>query len=110
LHPEIHQWDAYDRSYDRDIPVVEAFSALENYLAMSGCDRYTGSTELMIVPGYRFRIVKGMVTNFHMPQSTLLMLVAAFIGQDWKVAYEYALQHDFRFLSYGDACLFFRRK
>jgi S-adenosylmethionine:tRNA ribosyltransferase-isomerase len=64
----------------------------------------------MIVPGYRFRIVQGMVTNFHLPKSTLLLLVAAFIGQDWKVAYEYALQHDFRFLSYGDACLFFRRK
>jgi S-adenosylmethionine:tRNA ribosyltransferase-isomerase len=63
----------------------------------------------MIVPGYRFRIVKGMITNFHMPQSTLLLLVAAFIGEKWKVVYEYALQHDFRFLSYGDACLFFRR-
>jgi len=109
-HPEIHQWDAYDPTYDRDIPYPEALSALAEYLVKTGCDRYTGGTELMIVPGYRFRIVKGMVTNFHMPQSTLLLLVAAFIGQDWKVAYEYALQHDFRFLSYGDACLFFRKE
>ncbi len=109
-HPEIHQWDAYDPSYDMDIPCMEALSALANYLVTTRCDRYTGGTELMIVPGYRFRIVKGMITNFHMPQSTLLLLVAAFIGPDWKVAYEYALQHDFRFLSYGDACLFFRRK
>lgn len=109
-HPEIHQWDAYDPIYDRDIPCKEALSALANHLAITGYDGYIGGTELMIVPGYRFRIVKGMVTNFHMPQSTLLLLVAAFIGPDWKRAYEYALQHDFRFLSYGDACLFFRRK
>jgi len=109
-HPEIHQWDAYDPIYDRDIPCKEALSALTNHLAITGCDRYTGGTELMIVPGYRFRIVKGMVTNFHMPQSTLLLLVAAFIGKEWKVVYEYALQHDFRFLSYGDACLFFRKE
>jgi S-adenosylmethionine:tRNA ribosyltransferase-isomerase len=110
IHPEIHQWDAYDPGYDKDIPCMEALSALENYLAGNGYARYTGATALMIVPGYRFRIVQGMVTNFHLPKSTLLLLVAAFIGQDWKVAYEYALQHDFRFLSYGDACLFFRRK
>jgi S-adenosylmethionine:tRNA ribosyltransferase-isomerase len=108
-HPEIHQWDAYDPSYDKDIPCTEALSALADYLAKTGCVRYTGGTALMIVPGYRFRIVKGMVTNFHIPQSTLLLLVAAFIGENWKVVYEYALQHDFRFLSYGDACLFFRR-
>ena len=109
-HPEIHQWDAYDPGYERDIYCAEALSALADYLVKTGCDRYTGGTELMIVPGYRFRIVKGMITNFHMPQSTLLLLVAAFIGIDWKVAYEYALSHDFRFLSYGDACLFFRRE
>jgi S-adenosylmethionine:tRNA ribosyltransferase-isomerase len=109
-NPGIHQWDAYDPTYDRDIPCIEALSALANHLASTGYKRYTGGTELMIVPGYRFRIVNGMVTNFHMPQSTLLLLVAAFIGPDWKLAYEYALQHDFRFLSYGDACLFFRRK
>ena len=108
-HPEIHQWDAYDPSYDKDIPCKEALSALADYLAKTGFHRYTGGTALMIVPGYRFRIVKGMVTNFHMPQSTLLLLVAAFIGENWKAVYEYALQHDFRFLSYGDACLFFRR-
>ncbi len=109
-HPEIHQWDAYEPGYDIGIPSMEALSALANYLVMTGSEKYTGGTELMIVPGYRFRIVDGMVTNFHLPQSTLLLLVAAFIGPDWKSAYEYALQHDFRFLSYGDACLFFRRK
>jgi S-adenosylmethionine:tRNA ribosyltransferase-isomerase len=64
----------------------------------------------MIVPGYHFKIVDGMVTNFHMPQSTLLLLVAAFIGPEWKLLYQYALENDFRFLSYGDACLLFRRE
>ena len=61
----------------------------------------------MIAPGYTYRIVKGMITNFHQPQSTLLLLVAAFVGNDnWRRLYDYALDHDFRFLSYGDACLF----
>ena len=65
-----------------------------------------GTTQLMIVPGYKYRIIKGMITNFHQPQSTLLLLVAAFIGDDWKKVYNYALENDFRFLSYGDSCLF----
>ena len=66
----------------------------------------SGTTQLMIVPGYKYRIIKGMITNFHQPQSTLLLLVAAFIGDDWKKVYNYALENDFRFLSYGDSCLF----
>jgi len=109
-HPEIHQWDAYDPGFDKDIPCSLALNALADYLDRTGSDSYTGATQLMIVPGYRFRIVNGMVTNFHMPQSTLLLLVAAFIGPEWKTAYEYALEHNFRFLSYGDACLFFKRE
>ena len=61
----------------------------------------------MIAPGYTYPIVKGMITNFHQPQSTLLLLVSAFVGNDnWRKIYDYALDHDFRFLSYGDACLF----
>lgn len=107
--PEVHQWDPYEPDFNRNIPVAEALSTLAAYLEKSGYDRYTGATELMIVPGYRFRIVQGMITNFHMPQSTLLLLVAAFIGPKWKTAYEFALRHEFRFLSYGDACLFFRK-
>jgi S-adenosylmethionine:tRNA ribosyltransferase-isomerase len=108
-HPEIHQWDAYTSIYNKNIPCSEALSALANYLEKTGSKTYTGDTALMIVPGYRFRIVEGMVTNFHMPQSTLLLLIAAFIGHSWKTVYQYALEHDFRFLSYGDACLFFRK-
>ena len=109
-HPEIHQWDSYNSIYDKNIPRPEALSALANYLEKTRREVYTGDTALMIVPGYRFRIVEGMITNFHMPQSTLLLLVAAFIGQSWRSVYQYALEHNFRFLSYGDACLFFRKE
>ena len=62
-------------------------------------------TRIIIAPGYRYRIVKGMVTNFHQPRSTLLLLVSAFTGGDWRPIYDYALANSFRFLSYGDACL-----
>jgi S-adenosylmethionine:tRNA ribosyltransferase-isomerase len=64
-------------------------------------------TQLLITPGYQFKIAKALVTNFHQPQSTLLLLVAAAIGEDWKKCYQYALENDFRFLSYGDANLLF---
>ena len=109
VHPKVNQWDAYDERYSKGISYIEALTALTEHLIRTGRDQYNGETALMIVPGYSFRVVEGMITNFHMPQSTLLLLVAAFIGQEWKGAYEYALSHNFRFLSYGDACLFFRR-
>lgn len=67
------------------------------------------STQIMIVPGYRFRVASSLITNFHQPQSTLLLLVSAFIGERWKEVYDYALAHDFRFLSYGDSSLLFRQ-
>ena len=105
--PEIRQWDPYDPAMVQDIPAGDSLHALADYLEKNQMTGYSGNTELMIVPGYRFRMVRGMITNFHLPQSTLLLLVAAFIGPRWKEAYEYALQHNFRFLSYGDACLFF---
>ena len=63
------------------------------------------STQIIIVPGYEFKVVKAMVTNFHQPQSTLLLLVSAFVKGDWRKIYDYALAHDFRFLSYGDSSL-----
>lgn len=66
------------------------------------------STSIIIVPGYQFRIIDGMVTNFHQPQSTLLLLVGAFIGNDWRNVYDYALRNNFRFLSYGDSNLYLR--
>ena len=91
-------------------PAITPQQALQNiveYLDRHNASDYLGSTQLMIAPGYTYRIVKGMITNFHQPQSTLLLLVAAFVGNDnWRKIYDYALNHDFRFLSYGDACLF----
>jgi S-adenosylmethionine:tRNA ribosyltransferase-isomerase len=68
-------------------------------------DRLTARTQIIITPGYRIKIANGLVTNFHQPQSTLLLLVAACIGSNWKKVYEYALENNFRFLSYGDGCL-----
>ena len=105
--PCVGQWDVYDEKYSHNFSTESALQALEQYLDKHKLTAYSGSTQLMIVPGYQFRLVNAMITNFHMPQSTLLLLVAAFIGPDWKKIYEYALNKDFRFLSYGDACLFF---
>ena len=69
-----------------------------------------GSTQLMIAPGFEYRIVNGIITNFHQPQSTLLLLVAAFVGEDkWKELYDHALAGGYRFLSYGDGCLFLKK-
>ena len=65
-------------------------------------------TQILIAPGYKFRIIKGLITNFHQPQSTLLLLVAALIGEDWRKVYDYAMKNEFRFLSYGDGSLLWR--
>jgi len=91
------------------IPTKRALQHIVDYLDRHQADTYMGSTQLMIAPGFEYRIVNGMITNFHQPQSTLLLLVAAFVGQDkWRGMYDYALEHGFRFLSYGDAQLLLR--
>ncbi len=100
------QFDPY-RDNNNALPSAE--EALRNILAHMQRHRLEylpGSTQLMIVPGYQYRIINGMVTNFHQPRSTLLLLIAAWLGDRWKEIYDYALAHDFRFLSYGDSCLF----
>ena len=79
--------------------------ALLSYMDANDLDVLHASTQIIIVPGYRYRIVERMITNFHQPQSTLLLLVSAFIGDDWHRVYDYALSHDFRFLSYGDSSI-----
>ena len=89
-----------------DIDPAEAINAIENYIKCNKTECINASTSLMIVPGYQFRIVNELITNFHQPNSTLLLLVSAFIGNDWKIAYQHALDNDYRFLSYGDACFF----
>lgn len=99
----IEQWEPYDTH-----PTISPVSALQNivdYLDHNGLSSLHGSTQIIIAPGYEYKIVKMLVTNFHQPQSTLLLLVSAFVHGDWKRIYDYALGHDFRFLSYGDSSL-----
>jgi S-adenosylmethionine:tRNA ribosyltransferase-isomerase len=82
-----------------------ALGALSNWMDQNSLTRLIAKTQIIIAPGYRFKIIDGLVTNFHQPQSTLLLLVAAITNGQWKPMYDYALQNDFRFLSYGDGCL-----
>jgi S-adenosylmethionine:tRNA ribosyltransferase-isomerase len=99
----VHQWQPYEM--DSKVSAEEALSTLAAWLRENGAQRLVTRTQLLIAPGYRFRIAKGLVTNFHQPRSTLLLLVAAFVGAGWRDVYRYALDNDFRFLSYGDGCL-----
>lgn len=100
----IKQWQPYEKT--TSISSKEALQTIINFLDATNQDYIEGETELIIVPSYKYRIINGIVTNFHQPKSTLLLLVSAFIGEKWKEIYDYALKHDYRFLSYGDACLF----
>lgn len=102
---QIDQWTPY-KIYDTLLDKNEAIDIVLEWMAQKGLEHVTGATRLMIVPGYQFRFANGMITNFHQPRSTLLLLVSAFIGEKWKEAYQYALENQFRFLSYGDSCLF----
>jgi S-adenosylmethionine:tRNA ribosyltransferase-isomerase len=107
---EISQWEPYQYQHTMEIPVREALTAVIGHCRRNHTDHVEGYTQLMIVPGYQYRIPGIMVSNFHQPKSTLLLLVAAFIGDEWKTVYDYALKHGFRFLSYGDSCLFYRKR
>lgn len=103
---EVPQWSPYTESGSApEISVEDALKAIVDHLEARGEDTFIASTRIIIAPGYRYRVVKGMVTNFHQPRSTLLLLVSAFTGGDWRPVYDYALANSFRFLSYGDACL-----
>ena len=106
-HGELPQWYPYDNSHPH-LTTAEALKSLADYLRANGQQELVASTRIIIAPGYDYRIVDGMVTNFHQPQSTLLLLVSAFIGPQWHELYNHALNSDYRFLSYGDACLFFK--
>lgn len=101
---EITQWEVYDRK-GKEIPAKEALSALLEWMKANNMDRLVTRTQILIAPGYQFRIINGLITNFHQPQSTLLLLVAALIGEEWRNVYEYAMNNEFRFLSYGDGSL-----
>jgi S-adenosylmethionine:tRNA ribosyltransferase-isomerase len=100
----IGQWELYD--IPADFMAQQVLDTLIEYLDQRGEQSIKAATQIMITPlGYRFRIVNRIVTNFHQPKSTLLLLVSAYVGNDWHKIYDYALANDFRFLSYGDSSL-----
>ena len=103
----VNQWEPYQLPapvYSRP----ESFRALSAYLHQHHLTELSSSTQIIIVPGYEFRVISGMVTNFHQPQSTLLLLIAAFLGDDWRKIYDHALEQHYRFLSYGDSNLYLK--
>lgn len=102
----VKQWQPYETALETAAtPAVDALQAIIAYLDRHHMETLHSSTQIIIAPGYEYRIVKAMVTNFHQPQSTLLLLVSAFLHGDWRKIYDYALAHNFRFLSYGDSSL-----
>ena len=108
---ELGQWEVYEEPLrSNTIPAAAALNALLDWLRQNNLTKLFTQTKILIAPGYQFRLINGIVTNFHQPQSTLLLLVAAVVGDDWKKVYEYALQNNYRFLSYGDGCLLFINK
>ena len=102
----INQWLPYDTADQcTDINSTDALQAILRWMDTNGCNALHTTTQIIIAPGYKYHIVERIITNFHMPQSTLLLLVSAFVGDDWKRIYSYALDNDFRFLSYGDSSI-----
>ncbi len=104
---DVGQWVPYEREYTYSLK--ESLDAIIAYLQSHGLEELKVGTRIIIVPGFRFRLVDILVTNFHQPESTLILLVSAFVGGDWRRIYDYALANGFRFLSYGDSSLLFRR-
>ncbi|MEN9549735.1 MAG: hypothetical protein RIR12_2326, partial [Bacteroidota bacterium] len=100
----LSQWEAYALA-EKNVSVDEALNALLKFMETNKLERLITKTQILIAPGYSFKIISGLITNFHQPQSTLLLLVAALIGEDWRKVYQYALENNFRFLSYGDGSL-----
>jgi S-adenosylmethionine:tRNA ribosyltransferase-isomerase len=103
----ITQWEVYEELAAYKVPAHESLKAVLKWMKQQHMERLITQTQIIIAPGYDFNIISGLITNFHQPQSTLLLLVAALIGKDWEKVYRYALENDFRFLSYGDGCLLF---
>lgn len=104
---DVDQWAPYAREYQYTLS--EALDGIINYLQNNNLTELKVGTRIIIVPGFTFRVTDMMVTNFHQPESTLILLVSAFVGGDWRTIYDYALGHDFRFLSYGDSSLLYKR-
>jgi S-adenosylmethionine:tRNA ribosyltransferase-isomerase len=104
----VHQWDAYE--LDQHISVKTSLESLLNWMQKNNLQRLITKTQLLIAPGYKLRIVDGIITNFHQPKSTLLLLIHSFVGDDWRNIYNYALNNQFRFLSYGDGSLLWKNE
>lgn len=104
--PDLSQWEAYQMN--SKMTYGQAMETVLDYMQKNGLDAFSARTSMMILPGYQIKSAKALVTNFHQPKSTLLLLVSAFIGSDWKKVYTFALGNNFRFLSYGDSSLLFR--
>ena len=100
----VKQWMPYDEANNR-LSVKEALQNLIDYLDRRKATKLVTATQIIIAPGYTFKIVNGMITNFHQPKSTLILLISAFVNGNWRPIYDYALSHDFRFLSYGDSSI-----
>ena len=98
------QWDVYEKNWP-SLSLEESFEKLISYARSNGLNGIVGSTELIIAPGYKFKVIDGMFTNFHLPKSTLLLLISALVGKKWKGIYNHAIEHEYRFLSYGDSSL-----
>ena len=103
----IHQWEPYEIE-NNGITTKAALLAIQSWMVKQKLTRLITKTQILVAPGYELKVAKGIITNFHQPQSTLLLLISAFVGNNWKEIYEYAMQHDFRFLSYGDGCLLWK--
>jgi S-adenosylmethionine:tRNA ribosyltransferase-isomerase len=103
----INQWEPYNYDNDHNIPMKDSMATLADYMVKNKMTVLNASTRLMIIPGYKFRMINGIITNFHQPRSTLLLLISAWTGNSWLDIYKYALDNGFRFLSYGDSSLLF---
>ncbi|MBL7922818.1 MAG: S-adenosylmethionine:tRNA ribosyltransferase-isomerase [Bacteroidia bacterium] len=106
----ISQWEPYTTSLTEFPPAGEVFDKIVSWMDQHALTEITAYTQMMIAPGYSFRVLDALITNFHQPGSTLLLLVAALIGDDWKKVYDFALANNFRFLSYGDSSLLFSKQ
>ena len=104
----LSQWEAYDLAEKPRLSRKEALNEILGYLDKKQENIFHSETQILIGPGYEFQVIDGMITNFHQPKSTLLLLISAYLGDAWKSIYNYALKNDYRFLSYGDSCLFLR--
>ncbi len=102
----VQQWEMYEDLELREVPLEQSLAAILQYLDAKGEEWLHATTRLIILPTYPLRVVQGLITNFHQPKSTLLLLISAFLGDDWKKIYHHALEHDYRFLSYGDSNLY----